>query len=162
MLILFIVAGSWIGGLVGSVAKSVGPVTPQTVQQNLGPEVPVYPKGTLNVPGTQGALIAVRASEKAAGKPAGSLVRGMAVMETQDDAQTVFAYYDPILRSAGWQAGQPSNTGTRQQQRTYSKGGEVVVIQVQPAGTGGNQLMIMRGGPGMPSSAPSGGSPGGR
>jgi hypothetical protein len=123
------------------------PVTSATVRQDLGADVPFYPRGTLDLTATQGASVGTR---MVGGFTAGKLKMGVAVFNTQDEPDRVFAYYEKQLKANGWQrmTNTGGTTGGRRngvayEQRQYGKGQDLVMLQVQQ-GAGGKQVMVFR------------------
>jgi hypothetical protein len=133
------------------VMKDVGPVDTKTVKQGLG-EVPIYPSMTINEMGTRVAMGVLRAAEKAAGKEPGSILKTMVVGDTQDAPEKVLKFYQQKLKAQGWvEKKQDANSGGNTEQRMFTKGNEVVMIQVQHQ-NGGTMVTVIRGGPGLPAS----------
>jgi hypothetical protein len=142
-------------GYVGSVVKSVANtnVTPQTVRQDLGAEVPSYPNATLDLDATKGATIAFRAIEKAAGQKPGAIFRGMGIYDSKDKPDKIRKYYDAQLKKQGWN---PEKTGnTTGSEVEYRKGNEYLTVEAEDAEGGGSTVTVMRGGPEMIKMMPS-------
>jgi len=144
--VVLVMLGMSTANLIKSATGDIGPINKTTVQKQLG-DVPLYPNATLDETTTRGLISGFRITEKIAGKQAGAIFRGLAVQETQDSPEKVMEYYDQKLRAGGWKA-TPGQSGTHGQSRSYQKGNDVVMIQVQPK-PGFTMVTIMRGGPGM-------------
>jgi len=141
-----IVAGVLIAlgyGFVSGVVKEVGPVNQTTVQQALG-DVPLYPNGTLQTQETQVTLTTLRVVEKAAGRPAGSIFRCLAVQSTPDTEDEVFQFYEETLKKGGWSRAESG--GADPSQRIYRHERDHLMLQVQDAPGGNRMIWVWRGG----------------
>jgi len=122
-------------------ATNVGPVTQASMQQSLGPDVPLYPNGTFNEPGTRAMLVSYRMAEKVAGKKAGSLFKGCSFQLTDDTPEQIYKYYDTELAAAGWKS---TSESTNAEQRMYQKGGDTLIVQMQSAqGEGKKHAVVL-------------------
>ncbi len=144
-LLVTVVVGIMAASFFGDISKTMGPVTKPAIQQSLGADVPLYPNGTLDTQGTQGALFSLRMMEKVMRKQPGSMFKGAAAIRTKDDAGKVLDYYDDTLGKAGWKVARTQDSGF-QEQKVFRKGKEVVIVQIQTQA--GQQIVtLMRGGP---------------
>jgi hypothetical protein len=126
-----------------SATKDIGPVNQTTVQQSMG-EVPLYPGSAVDVTTTEMTLKVLRPMEKLTGK---KIFRGTAVLTTSDSPDKVLTFYDKKLKALGWTKTSAKTTGI-QEQHQYTKGPELLLIQVQNRpGAGGAMITLMRGGP---------------
>jgi hypothetical protein len=152
VIIVLLVSGIAVKGFVENLMKDAGPTTPASVQQSLG-EVPLYPGGTLELNATQAMKVFFLGIERAQRKKPGTIMRGVAFINTPDDAEKVLAWYHKSLTGLGWKRedSRETTSGSNGLQRAYRKGDELVLVQVQNRRDGhpGTLVMIMRGGPEM-------------
>jgi hypothetical protein len=154
LLIILVAVGAYLGkGFVDQLSKEAGPTTAATVAESLG-EIPMYPGGTIELNATKALRLVFLGIERASGKKSGTIVRGIAFINTPQDEQRVLDYYQEQLTKLGWKRQETSGAarGGAAQQRAYRKGNELVIVQVQPrrdeAGSG-TTVLLMRGGPEM-------------
>lgn len=152
--VMFMLGVGWVTNAVKSVANTT--VTPQTVRQDLGADVPSYPNATLDLDATKGATIAFRAIEKASGQKAGALFRGMGIFDSKDKPDKVRKYYDDQLKEEGWKREKAGNSSGSEVE--YRKGSEYLTVEAEDAQGGGSTITLMRGGPEMVKLLPSGSS----
>jgi hypothetical protein len=144
--------------------REVGPVTTESVQQQLGPDVPRYPGSALEPVMTRTIAGSLKLTGKLA-RPFGGdalerMFQGVGAFTTPDTPEKILAFYDAELKKHGWNP-------TRSQEgseRVYRKGNSALMIDVGPNTSGpGNIIVMMRGGPELldgtaPASPPAPGS----
>jgi hypothetical protein len=119
--------------------QNTGPITPQTVKQAMGADVPIYPNSQLNEPASRVMLSTMKLTARMIGVD----VRGVGAYLTADSGDKVSAYYRSHLAALGWRPATTRNTGM-QVQETYQKGKDGLMLQIQ--NQNGNTLyFLMRG-----------------
>lgn len=142
---LLVVVGLGMAGMnfLNQAKRSIGSVTPQTVQQSLGSDVPLYPGGKLNTQLTSMPLMVMRGVEQGLRRPTGSILKGVAILTTADPPEKVLEFYDTRLKAAGWKPTEQSGD-----ERQYQKGSEYVTVAAGTDNSGNGQetnVAIMRG-----------------
>ncbi len=142
-LIAVVVLTAILGANVQNALKEMGPVTPQSVQQSLGSDVPIYPNSSLEMTATKAARVSVGVLGKVGGKKIGAMFRGIGAYATPDDADKIFSFYDAKLKKLRWTEVRPQ-TAAGYEQHLFRKGPDLLIVQVQRQ-QGTNLIMLMRG-----------------
>lgn len=125
--------------------SEVGPVDEASVTKALG-EIPLYPGSTLEVDGTKAVLVTFRMAEKWRNEKPGSLVKGAAILNTQDPAEKIVEFYDRELTTRGYVRASTSEKGDSV--RVYTKKDEFVTVSTtRKTASDPTQVSLARGGP---------------
>ena len=125
--------------------SEVGPVDEASVTTALG-GIPLYPGSKLEVDGTRAVLVAFRMAEKWRNEQPGSLVKGAAILNTQDPAEKVVAFYDRELTARGYERATTSEKGDSV--LVYTQKDEFVTVSTtRKTASDPTQISLARGGP---------------
>lgn len=137
-IVVVVVSINWLGSAVRSTLNI--PVTLQTVRQELGSDVPLYPGAALDTSATRAALIALRTMEKTTGQRDGALFRGVGIYDTEDPPDRVRAFYEKHLAAQGWKRVQDGS-----EEVDYRKGEDHLSVDIERSGET-TTITLMRGG----------------
>ena len=138
-----VVFALWAGNMAQQEMKKLDNMTPQSIQQSLGSDVPIYPKSSLELTATKGAKVGLGFVGKMGGAKMQNAFRAIGAYVTSDNADQVFNFYDTKLPKLGWKPLRTQSSG-RGEQHMFQKGSDTLIVQVQDQ-NGQTLIMLMRG-----------------
>jgi len=133
---------NWVQGI-----TDVGPVNMETVQQRMGPDVPVYPGSTVDEPKTRALLATLKVVESMA-KGRGAEESAIIAFDSKDAPEKIAPYLRKELVKRGWEkssgdgGAKPNAAG--EYTLEYRKEETLLQIEVSPEASGGSEIRVSK------------------